>query len=187
MKFFQGDRCNATLGGDRLALSPDSFGLFDWIIIPPNHFHMKGLTRSPELQTEKEMAELFVQRLEELVQLPLPWRKIGIAHLNCSLTFSEGDYLKVLEWMDEDRLAAVFARLAHLQAGIEINTSCFPEGWQAQEEAQLRLLKIARDQGCRFYVGSDAHSPEEMRCMQQRARQVADQLELTEEQRFRVL
>ena len=173
-------------GGGKLGLSREGFEEFDFVIIPPNHFHMVNFTRDEAINTEEAIAELFLQRLEELTQMDLPWEKIGIAHLNCSLVFREGDPLKVYSIMDEVRLKKVFGFLAARGAGIEINTSCFGAKWREHEEEHLRLFKIARDCGCKFYIGSDAHSIKGMEGMMEVARDVVDQLGLTEEQRYQI-
>ena len=173
-------------GGRKLGLSKEGFEEFDFVIIPPNHYHMINFTRDESINTEEAIAELFVQRLEELTELDLPWEKVGIAHLNGYLTFREGDPAKVYAIMDEARLQKVFTFLAARGAGIEINTSCFGSGWREREEDQLRLFKIARDCGCKFYIGSDAHSLEGMEGMMEVAREVVDLLELTEEQRYQI-
>ena len=173
-------------GGGKLGLSPANFDEFDFIIIPPNHFHMVNFTRDEAINTEEAIAELFVRRLEELIALDLPWEKVGIAHLNCSLTFREGDPAKVFATMDEMRLKKVFSFLAARGAGIEINTSSFRDGWRQREEEQLRLFQIARDCGCKFYIGSDAHSLEGMEGMMEIAEEVVNLLGLTEEQRYSI-
>ncbi len=171
-------------GGEKLGLTRANFDEFDFIIIPPNHFHMINFTRDEAINTEEAIAELFMQRLEQLTELDLPWEKVGIAHLNCSLVFREGDPSKVYAIMEEARLRKVFTFLAARGAGIEINTSCFGAGWREREEDQLRLFKIARDCGCKFYIGSDAHSVKSMEGMMEVAREVVDLLELTDEQRY---
>ena len=173
-------------GGNKLGLSREGFEEFDFVIIPPNHYHMVNFTRDAAINTEEAIAELFVSRLEELTKLDLPWEKVGIAHLNCSLTFREGDHAKVYAIMDEARLKTVFSFLAARGAGIEINTSCFGAGWREREEEQLRLFRIARDCGCKFYIGSDAHSIQGMEGMMEVGREVVDLLELTDEQRYRI-
>ena len=173
-------------GGTKLGLSRENFDEFDFVIIPPNHFHMINFTRDERINTEEAIAELFVQRLEQLTLLDLPWKKVGIAHLNGYLTFREGDPVKVYSIMDEERLKKAFTFLAARGAGIEINTSCFEAGWREREDDQLRLFRIARDCGCKFYIGSDAHSVEGMEGMLEVAREVVDLLELTEEQRYRI-
>lgn len=174
-------------GNGKLGLSKEHFDDFDFVIIPPNHFHMVGFTRMETVDTEEKVTELFTQRLEEISQLDLPWHKVGIAHLNCTLTFRGGDYLGILARMDEDRLKAVFCRLACAGAGIEINTDCFfGQGWAERKDDHLRLFRMARDAGCLFYIGSDAHDLKILGVRKERAREVVDLLELTEEQRFHI-
>lgn len=142
-------------GGTRLALDSSNYGQFDFIIIPPNHFHM---TRPPEYDTEEKIANLFVERLEEISKLPLPWRKVGIAHMTCSLIFREGDEYLVYRLVDEKRFRAVMRKFSRLGAGIEINLSGFAPGWREHEQDILRLYRLAREEGCKFYLGSDAHN-----------------------------
>lgn len=146
-------------GKGKLGLHPDHFDEFDFIIIPPNHFHMKDFTRPSSYDTEEKIADLMVERLEELSQLDLPWHKVGIAHLNAGLIFREGSAEHVFELVDEQRYRAVMRVFAQKGAGIEINTSCFPENWREHEDAHLRMFRMAKEEGCRFYLGSDAHHP----------------------------
>lgn len=67
----------------------------------------------------------------------------------------KGGYPEVFERMDPERLKPVFRKFAQLGAGIELNADCFLPGWREQEDAHLKLYRIARDEGCKFYCGSD--------------------------------
>ena len=171
-------------GGTRLGLDPANYGKFDFIVIPPNHFHMKGLVGSESYDTEEKRACLLVQRLEELSRMDLPWRKVGIAHITCGLIFSEGDQYKVYSLVDEKRFRGAMRRFAALGAGIEINLSCFGEGWREHSDAMLRLYRLAGEEGCKFYLASDAHHPEGMNVVPERAPEVIEALGLTKEDQF---
>ena len=174
------------LGGDKLALTPKHFEEFGFILTPVNHFNMLDFTRPASVNTVDGVAELFTARLEELCKLDLPWEKVGIPHLTCILTFKDGDYLSVFQRMDEQRLRPVFRFFAQKGAGIELNAGTLrAEGWERHKEAVLRLYQIARDEGCKFYCGSDAHHPAELDAAGL-LRQVADALELTDAQRYRL-
>ncbi|MEG0766615.1 MAG: PHP domain-containing protein [Clostridia bacterium] len=146
-------------GGQKLALARPHFDLFDFVVIPVNHMHMRGLVRPMEVDTEEKMAVLFVERLESLLQLDLPFRKIGVAHLTCSLTFREGDIKKVFRAMDKTRLHRVFHTLAERGTGIELNAYDFL-AWETDPDTYLRLYRIAKEEGCTFYCASDAHDIE---------------------------
>ena len=171
-------------GGTKLGLDPRSYDKFDFIVIPPNHYHMKGLVRPHDCDSEEKIADLLVTRLEELSRIDLPWYKVGIAHITCSLIFKEGDQYKVYEVVDEKRFRAVMRVLAHLGAGIEINLSCFAPDWRAHEEAMLRLYRLAGEEGCKFYLASDAHHPDELSVVPERAPAVIEALGLTREDQF---
>ena len=166
-------------GGTKLALSPEHYDLFDFIVVPPDHFHMKGLVRPAACDTEEKAADLLVTRLEEITRLGLPWTRTGIAHMTCSLVFSEGDQYRVYDSVDELRFRRVMAKFARLGAGIEINLSSFPDGWEEHEPSALALYRMAKEEGCRFYLASDAHHPRELDFVPARAPAVVRRLGLT--------
>jgi len=171
-------------GGEKLGLSAENYDLFDFIVIPPNHFHMKGLVRPHEYVTEEMVADLLVERLEQLSELDLPWKKVGIAHLNCGLTFSEGSPERVFALVDEKRYRAVMKKFAALGAGIELNLACFKPNWREHEEEKLRLFRMAKEEGCKFYLASDAHTPEELVVVHERGELVCSLLGLDECDQF---
>lgn len=145
------------VGGSRLGLAREHFDLFDFVVIPPNHMHMKGFVRPLDVTTPAGMAELFTKRLEEISELDIPMEKVGIAHMTCSLLFSEGSVAEVVRLMDETRLKRVFDRLAVRGAGIELNAYSFQQLNEFPDET-LRLYRMALAAGCRFYCASDAHT-----------------------------
>ena len=152
-------------GGAALGIAPEHHSAFDFIVVPPNHFHMKGFVRPADVDTEEKAALLLVERLEGLRAKPLPWEKVGIAHLNCGLMFSEGDLGKVLRAVPEDRFRAAMRAFAGRGAGIELNCGCFAENRRRpdyREDDELRLFRLAKDAGCRFYLASDAHHPDRL-------------------------
>lgn len=172
-------------GGKKLGLHPSNFDKFDMIVIPPNHFHMVDFVRPACYNTEEKIADLLNERLEELLLLDLPWKKVGIAHLVCSLIFTEGDENRVYELVDEKRFRASMRAFAKKGAGIEINASSFREGWRAHEDAQLRMYRMAKEEGCRFYLASDAHHPAELDTVPDRSGELIDLLGLTDGDLFR--
>ena len=172
-------------GGDKLGLARGHFDLFDFVVIPTTHMHMRGFVRPENVTTEEQMAELYVERLEELVRLDLPWRKIGIAHLTCGLIFREGDVGQVLRLLDEDRLLRVFDKLARAGAGIELNASCMAS-WQDDPDTWLRPFRLARMAGCLFYSATDAHEVEHLGKIVSTIPGVAEALELTGRDRYRI-
>ncbi|MBO4368443.1 MAG: hypothetical protein J5859_06990 [Clostridia bacterium] len=173
-------------GGKKLGLAPEHYDLFEFIVIPPNHFHMIGFVRPASCDTEEKTADLLVERLEEISELDLPWKKVGIAHMTDGVTFPEGDVTRVFRIVDEKRYRAVMRRFARLGAGIELNLSGFRSGWREHEDDLLRLYRFAKEEGCRFYLASDAHHPQQLDLVPDYAPELVQALGLTEEHLYRI-
>lgn len=144
-----------------VGLAKEHFDRFDFVIIPTTHMHMQGFTLTEEEgNTVKKRADLWVKRLDALLEKDLPFEKIGIAHLTCSLIApsSREDYLAALKLIPDEDMERLFEKAAVLGVGIELN-SC--DMMFAEEEADivLRPYRIAKNKGCKFYMGSDAHHP----------------------------
>lgn len=172
------------LGGDKLGLSPGHMNDFDFIIIPPNHFHMADFVRPASVTDPEDIALLLTRRLEEIARLPLPFHKVGIAHLTTGLIRKGGDKYEVLRAVPEERFFDAMRRLQRLGAGIEINGASYKEGWLGHQEDELRLLRLAKAAGCRFYLGSDAHSLEALDRVPQALPTVVSLLGLTDADLF---
>ena len=54
----------------------------------------------------------------------------------------------------------------------------------AKDSAEPGPYRIARSQGCRFYLGSDAHHPAELQSAQARFEAMLNALELDESEKF---
>lgn len=171
-------------GGRKLGLAREHFDLFDFVIIPVTHMHMTGFVRPVEVVTQRQMADLIPQRLEELLLLDLPWRKTGLAHLT-DLAYPDCDREALLLMMDEGRMMRVFDQCAERGIGIELNAYCFTR-WKEQPDVWLRLYRMAKKAGCLFYCGSDAHERAAMDKGTNIWPEVAEALELTESDRYRI-
>lgn len=88
------------------ALTKEHFVLFDFVTIPVNHMHMKGLVRDESIDTPEKMAVNLENRLENLLEQDLPLGKIGLAHLTVRHMFREGKVADVLHAMNENRCFA---------------------------------------------------------------------------------
>ena len=170
-------------GGKKLGLSRAAFDRFDFVVIPPNHFHMKDFVRPSEISTPEAIAELVMTRLEELQSLDLPWRKIGIAHLSCGLMNVGGTVTEVFRLMPAERLEKIFRTFARRGTGIELNAGCFPDKAPEDFAEIMRPYHIAQEAGCRFYFSSDAHKLESLEIDAKLAPVIAD-LQLTKEQLY---
>lgn len=172
-----------TLGIDRA-----QFDLFDFVVIPTTHLHMRGFTISDQdAATLEGRAKVWVSRLEGLLNMNLPFYKIGIAHLTCGLIVP-GDrtgYLKVLEMLLEEDLERLFTRAAELGVGIELNSGDM-KFTDSEADTVLRPYRIAKRCGCKFYCGSDAHHPAELEAAKVRFERAIELLGLQEADKFHI-
>ncbi len=157
--------CETELRKDfTLGISKESFDKFDFVIIPTTHLHMMGFTLNEEDDSIESRAKLWVDRFEAVLNMDLPFHKVGIAHLTCSLAtpankgFTKEDYLRFLNLIPQRKLDELFTKAAKLGVGIELNL----EGKIFDADAEdsiFRIYKTAKNCGCKFYLGSDAHNP----------------------------
>ena len=174
---------NCTVG-----VPKERFDDFDFMIIPTTHLHMKGFTITEEdIVSVEKKAALWVTRMEALLAMDLPFYKIGIAHPACTLLQSKPreEYLRLLDLIPEADMVRVFTKAAALGVGIELNRDDMKFS-DAEADTVLRMFRIAKRCGCKFYCGSDAHHPaglEETKALMERA---IDYLELTEDDKFHI-
>jgi len=174
------------LGGNSLSITRNEFDLFDFVIIPVNHMHMTDFVRPGGIENAEDMATLVLTRLRELLQLSLPWEKIGIAHLSADTMYDEGSIADVLDAMDSKILIEIFSKLARLGAGVELNAGAFKE-WESRRESFVRVYDIAAKAGCRFYLASDAHFQENLGGIQKHLLDVVKTLGLSEDQKYHII
>ena len=170
---------NLTLG-----ISKERFDQFDFVIIPTTHFQMKDYTLSEEeYKDSSARAAAWVKRLDAVLNMDLPFHKIGIAHLTCHLIAPDHEILlETLDKIPHEEMKRLFTKAAKLGVGIELNFSAdFPEN---EAEILLRPYRIAKECGCKFYFGSDAHHPNKFANSKANFKKIVDMLKLTEEDKF---
>lgn len=171
----------------RIGISPELMEKLDFIIIPTTHMHMRDFTIGACDDTLERRAVLYVQRLHKLLQMDLPFHKIGIAHLTARLIApaNREDHMRVLDMIPDSVFADVFTTAAQKGAGIELNFRIF-EYSDTELDTVLRPYKIAKQCGCKFYFGSDAHIPAQLDAAKERFEATVDALALTENDKFRI-
>jgi len=155
--------CESEYCGDgKIGISAETASLFDFVLLPMSHFHMSGgFTRPKDLSRPADVAALLMARLREVVKIDFI---TGIAHPLLPIGFM--DYCdEILAMLDKSQLRDTFAKAAEMNISIELNAGAFPgcNGGQTDgchDESLLRILSLAKEAGCCFHFGSDAHSVE---------------------------
>ncbi len=183
IKFLFG--CETELKRDlTLGISKESFDRFDFVIIPTTHLHMGGFTCRGD-EDASERAKLWIERFDALLDMELPFHKIGIAHLTCPLIYSgeNRNYIDVLDCIPDAELTRIFTRARESGIGIELN---FDSSFKncSSPESELRIYRTAKECGCKFYFGSDAHHPATLDYEKENAERIIDLLGLEESDKF---
>ena len=182
--------CETEMRADHtLGIPKDRFADFDFVIIPTTHLHMTNHTITKEdSESLDARARLWAERLETLLCMDLPFRKIGIAHLACPLLAPCGDreaYRIVLNMIPTETMAILFKKAAMLGVGIELNSTDMNFS-DAETDTVLRMFRIAKEAGCKFYLGSDAHHPAVLTKARQIFERAIDLLDLKESDKFHI-
>lgn len=153
--------CESEYCGDgKVGLSAESAQLFDYVLLPMSHFHMRGGFVRPEgVSAPKDLARLLIGRLREVVEIEFA---TGIAHplLPCGF---EDHADEILGLICDSELLDCFGRAAELGVSMELSRGMFPGCRNGQSEgfhdgAFVRIMSLAKQAGCFFHFGSDAHS-----------------------------
>lgn len=172
---------NMTLG-----ISRERMDAMDFINIPVTHFHMKLVMEPEDRASQEARVRLWLSRLDGVLSMDLPFHKVGLVHLTCPLIAVEReDYLRTLEALPEDRLKTLFQKAAQVGVGIELNAYDIRAA-EGAEDIVLRPYRIAKEQGCKFYYGSDSHGPAGFDKRIALFEKAITWLDLTEEDKFRL-
>lgn len=165
-----------------IGIPPSRYDDFDFIIVPTTHLHMKNFTITEEDFSCERRATLWVWRFDKLMNSSLPFHKVGIAHLTTNLIHNNSyeDLIQTLSLIPDGEIERVFTCSAQRGCGIELNY------WDMQhidDPTIQRFYRIAKACGNKFYLGSDAHMPNEFPS-KPRYEHAIDVLGLTEDDKF---
>ncbi|MBO4422985.1 MAG: PHP domain-containing protein [Clostridia bacterium] len=174
-----------------IGISGEMIDSLDFVIVPTTHLHMEGFTLDASVGYDedgiKRRRELYIERFSRLLSADLPFHKIGVAHLTCSLAchHAKRGMLRLLEGISDQTFAELFSSAARKGLGIELNFDAFKyEG--EDKETVYRPYRIAKACGCKFYLGSDAHHPGELDKAADNFREIVNTLGLDEDDKFRL-
>lgn len=190
----QSDYCRFLLGMEvdmdymgNFCVSKEEMESFDFLILAPSHLHMGGFTIDKKVVDDSAEAhkKYYLERMDQILKADLPFEKCGLAHFTTCLVCPK-EPIRVFELFSDGEYEEMFGRVAEKGMGVELN---FREEWniyqkKKEREEILRPFRIAKKMGCRFYLGSDSHSPEEFWGQRAFFEQVVDLLNLQEEDKF---
>ena len=167
-----------------VGVSRERIDLFDFIIVSTTHLHLTENTVRKKIETPDEAAFHWVDKIENLLKKDLPWHKIGIAHLTTGHIL-KGRTHEVLPLISDRTLYDIFCECAAKGVGIELNMKTIGMSSE-QKDIFLRPYFIAKERGCKFYLGSDSHKASALIGTKENFEHVAETLGLQESDKFRL-
>ena len=149
-----------------LALTAKNAPKFDYILISCSHLHhpelMEGLRAETPEDVRLILVERFLKTVAEAAELGVP---ASVAHPFHPLGHSTEVEAEAVNGITDRMLTEVLSFAAKRGVGIEAHWPTMTYGSEAGIVAphSARFLRIAREAGCRFTMGSDSHSPKHLR------------------------
>jgi histidinol phosphatase-like PHP family hydrolase len=147
-------------------VAPGVFGItaefkekMDYVVMATDHFHMKNFVRQPESETPECLAQHMLNFFIPAAQSGLP---DILVHPLFPFSYLEL-YDKAIDSLSDAEIIDAFSIAAANDIGIEIN-GCYLSSAKMNHcfslDTPIRLLSLAKQAGCTFTIGSDAHSLE---------------------------
>lgn len=183
-RFLAGAEVDMDMHG-QLLLHEDELPNLDYYILALTHIHLVGCVTDPAKTplSVEDTANYLKERMEKALSMDLPFERVGLAHITW-IPMPPGHHVtECLALFSDEEWESFFSRVAKLGMGVELNLH--PEDYDhSQLPAILHPYQIAKKMGCKFYLGGDAHHPEDFGKNRKKFEEIVDLLELTEEDKW---
>lgn len=162
-----------------IAVSEEKAEQFEFILVPNSHTHM---TMPKDFYEPYEKhAEFMINAYEDVLNCNLSKYVTAMAH-PFEAVCCPYDNSILIDLISDDTYKKLFEKQAEKGIAFEINVSSMRKKTLEEIEkcSQIRMFKIAKDMGCKFLFGSDAHD-DGMHLTYENADFVANLLELKED------
>ena len=136
---------------------------FEYVLVAPSHiFNQFSHYKSFDLSTSEKIRDLIVDNFKRACRLEL-----GVPTAICHPLYPicASNQQKILDSMSDDILRECYTLAAQNDKCIEIHACLYRGSVPLDEEGlsptYIRMLSIAKECGCKFHFGTDAHSPED--------------------------
>ena len=169
----------------KLTIARETIDKFDFVIVATSHLHMTGYTIDECDTSIERRAKLYMERNHALLDMDLPFHKMGLAHFTSRLLtyYGEGSFDQLLDYITDSEYCELFERIAKCGMGLELNLN----GEELTHPSSYRPYRLARECGCKFYLGSDAHTAKHLAAAPANFATVVDALGLTEDDKFELV
>lgn len=128
----------------------------DYLLVPNSHTH---LIMDKSLYEPKTLHVRFMlDAFEHIVESAISQYILAIAHpfaaVNCPY-----DNRELIKLITNQQFYDCFVEAKKHDIAIEINSRIFSDRSNIEADEMLRMFFVAKDAGCKFTIGSDAHDP----------------------------
>ncbi len=142
----------------KIGITPQFAEDLDFVLLACSHFHLKGLVAQPQSHAPRDVAAHMLKFLLSGVSSGLA---TSIAHPLLPFGYQD-QYDSAIATISDAQFLDVFGVAAEHGVALEITTAFLatqPED-TFSVETPIRFLSIAKQAGCKFTLGTDAHNPE---------------------------
>lgn len=167
-------------------LLPEESLDFDYVLVAASHvLNQRHMYVGYDIETPDGLRALTVERFLSACDLSYPV-PMAICHplypIGCPFQ------AEVLDGISDGCLNECFSKAAERHIGIEAHACLYRTGTPLNDEGlserYLRLLEAAKSCGCKFYMGSDAHTPDAFTGVHDKLRRAMEIVGITEADRW---
>ena len=141
-----------------VAITEETAEQLDFLLVPNSHTHM--MMPKDCYEPYQKHADFMLQATYEILSSPVSRYITAIAHPFEAVACPYPNGL-LIDLITDDQFKRVLDVMAQKGIAFEINVSSMmrktaPE--EIEQMSQIRLFRLAKQQGCKFLFGSDAHS-----------------------------
>lgn len=153
------------VGCEAETVAPGKYGIseefaqeLDFVLLACDHFHLKGIVAQPESSAPHDVARHMLELFCAAVSTS---PATAIAHPFSACGYQE-IFDQVIDSIPDDEFLDAFGIAQERGIAIEINRCFIPRyaGFDFSIETPIRFLSLAKQAGCKFTLGTDAHGPE---------------------------
>lgn len=140
-----------------VAMSEETAEKFDYILVPNSHTHM--MMPKECYKPYQKHADFMVQAYADILNSSVSRYITAMAH-PFEAVCCPYDYSILIDIISDDTFKRLFDQTAKKEIAVEINIGKFRDSKAEDIEAcsQIRMFRIAKECGCKFIFGSDAHN-----------------------------
>lgn len=142
-----------------IPLTQEDLAVLDYIVVPHSHINMTGVVTDLSFKGDREGAARFMlDSFWALMSHPMAEKIDILAHPFAPIGMDE-EQDEVLSYISDEEFRKTARAVNDLGIALEINSLTWRDKTMEQVENSgfVRYFRIAREEGCRFTYGSDAH------------------------------